>query len=80
MSIASRFPDIERQYAGGVPVREWVSTDRVQCSSKHLVGDRWCLLAHAAGFRSAPENAVRDTTRRVPSPPLPVSVGQVTWC
>jgi tetracycline 7-halogenase / FADH2 O2-dependent halogenase len=50
MSIASRFPDIERQYAGGVPVREWVSTDRVQYSSKQLVGDRWCLLAHAAGF------------------------------
>lgn len=49
-SIASRFPDIERQYAGGRAVREWVSTDRIQYSSKQLVGDRWCLLAHAAGF------------------------------
>jgi len=50
MSIASRYPDIERQYAGGVPVREWVSTERVQYSSKQLVGDRWCLLSHAGAF------------------------------
>jgi|SRR5579875_196106 len=50
LSMAARFPDVERQYAGGVPVREWISTERVQYSSKQVVGDRWCLLAHAAGF------------------------------
>lgn len=45
-----RFPDIARQFEGAKPVREWVSTDRVQYSSKQTVGDRWVLLAHAAGF------------------------------
>jgi FADH2 O2-dependent halogenase len=50
LRVAERYPDIARQYAGARPVREWVSTDRVQYSSKQVVGDRWCLLAHAAGF------------------------------
>jgi tetracycline 7-halogenase / FADH2 O2-dependent halogenase len=49
-SIASQYPDIARQYEGGVPVREWVSTERVQYSSKQMVGDRWCLLSHAGAF------------------------------
>lgn len=48
--IAARYPDIERQFAGGVPVREWVSTPRLQYSSKQTVGDRWCLLSHASAF------------------------------
>ncbi|MCZ7413499.1 MULTISPECIES: NAD(P)/FAD-dependent oxidoreductase [unclassified Streptomyces] len=48
--ITSRFPDIERQYAGVAPVREWVSTDRLQYSSTQTVGDRWCLLSDAAAF------------------------------
>lgn len=48
---AAMFPDVERQYAGAVPVREWTSTgDRLQYSSSRTVGDRWCLLGHAAGF------------------------------
>lgn len=46
----NRFPDIARQFAGAKPVREWVSTDRLQYSSTKTVGDRWTLLAHAAGF------------------------------
>jgi FADH2 O2-dependent halogenase len=50
MEIASRYPDIERQYRGAVPVREWTSTDRIQWSSSATVGDRWTLLGHAAGF------------------------------
>jgi tetracycline 7-halogenase / FADH2 O2-dependent halogenase len=45
-----RFPDIARQFEGAKPVREWVSTDRLQYSSRQTVGDRWVLLAHAAGF------------------------------
>ncbi|KRV49602.1 FAD-dependent oxidoreductase [Wenjunlia vitaminophila] len=48
--ITGLFPDIKRQYAGVTPVREWVSTDRLQYSSKQTVGDRWCLLSHAAAF------------------------------
>lgn len=47
---AARFPDIERQFAGAVAAREWVSTPRLQYSSRQTVGDRWCLLGHAAAF------------------------------
>lgn len=46
----NRFPDIARQFEGARPMREWVSTPRVQYSSKQTVGDRWMLLAHAAAF------------------------------
>ncbi|MFI0480131.1 NAD(P)/FAD-dependent oxidoreductase [Actinomadura sp. 9N215] len=49
-AVADRFPDIARQYAGAVPARGWTSTERLQYSSKRTIGDRWCLLAHAAGF------------------------------
>ncbi|MFL6073203.1 MAG: NAD(P)/FAD-dependent oxidoreductase [Mycobacteriales bacterium] len=49
-SMAERFPDVARQYSGARPVREWISTERLQYSSSRTVGDRWCLLAHAAGF------------------------------
>ncbi len=48
--LASRYPDIERQYAGCTPVREWISTPRLQYSSRQTVGDRWCLLSHAGAF------------------------------
>jgi tetracycline 7-halogenase / FADH2 O2-dependent halogenase len=47
---AERYPDVARQFRGAKPMREWVSTDRLQYSSKKTVGDRWCLLSHAAGF------------------------------
>ena len=49
-AVAARYPDIARQYAGAKPMREWVSTDRLQYSSSRTVGDRWCLLGPAAGF------------------------------
>jgi tetracycline 7-halogenase / FADH2 O2-dependent halogenase len=45
-----RFPDVARQFEDVKPMREWVSTDRLQYSSKRTVGDRWVLLAHAAAF------------------------------
>ncbi|MCW1094145.1 tryptophan 7-halogenase [Streptomyces sp. RS2] len=48
--FASRFPAVERQFSSAKAVRPWVSTDRLQYSSKHSVGDRWCLMSHAAGF------------------------------
>ncbi|AXK31820.1 FAD-dependent oxidoreductase [Streptomyces armeniacus] len=48
--FASRFPAVERQFADAKSVRPWVSTDRLQYSSKHSIGDRWCLMSHAAGF------------------------------
>ena len=44
------YPAVKRQFAGASRVREWVSTDRLQYSSKHSIGYRWCLMSHAAGF------------------------------
>jgi len=44
------YPAIKRQFAGAQRVREWVSTDRMQYSSKQSIGYRWCLMSHAAGF------------------------------
>lgn len=44
------YPAVKRQFAGATRVREWVSTDRLQYSSKQSIGYRWCLMSHAAGF------------------------------
>jgi FADH2 O2-dependent halogenase len=44
------YPAVKRQFEGASRVREWVSTDRLQYSSKQSVGHRWCLMSHAAGF------------------------------
>lgn len=44
------YPAVRRQFEGAKRVREWVSTDRLQYSSKQTVGHRWCLMSHAAGF------------------------------
>ena len=49
-AIASRFPAVRRQFEGARAVRPWVSTDRLQYSSRQVVGERYCLLSHAAGF------------------------------
>lgn len=47
---ASRFPAVERIFSDAKPVREWVSTGRLQYSSSRTIGHRWCLMSHAAGF------------------------------
>jgi tetracycline 7-halogenase / FADH2 O2-dependent halogenase len=44
------YPAVKRQFEGATRVREWVSTDRLQYSSKASIGYRWCLMSHAAGF------------------------------
>lgn len=44
------YPSVKRQFEGATRVREWVSTDRLQYSSKQSIGYRWCLMSHAAGF------------------------------
>ncbi|MDH2427302.1 tryptophan 7-halogenase [Sphaerisporangium sp. TRM90804] len=49
-ALAAPYPDIARQFEGAKPVREWVSTGRLQYSSSRCAGDRWFLLSHAAGF------------------------------
>ncbi|MFJ6137693.1 NAD(P)/FAD-dependent oxidoreductase [Kitasatospora sp. NPDC092286] len=48
--LLSRFPAVARQFEGARKVREWVSTGRLQYSSNKTVGQRWCLMSHAAGF------------------------------
>nr|BFE73913.1 hypothetical protein GCM10020092_072140 [Actinoplanes digitatis] len=41
---------MKRQFDGAKRIREWVSTDRLQYSSRQTIGPRWCLMSHAAGF------------------------------
>ncbi len=49
-AFIARFPAVQRQLAGARAVRPWTRTGRVQYSSKRIVGDRYALLGHAAGF------------------------------
>jgi FADH2 O2-dependent halogenase len=48
--FSKRFPDIYRQFEGAKAVRPWTRTGRIQYSSTRVVGDRFALLGHAAGF------------------------------
>ncbi len=48
-----RFPAIAYQFRYAAAVRPWVSTERLQYSSQQVVGDRFCLTSHAAGFIDA---------------------------
>lgn len=45
-----RFPSIKAQLKDAKPVRDWMRVERLQYSANHIVGDRYALLAHAAGF------------------------------
>jgi tetracycline 7-halogenase / FADH2 O2-dependent halogenase len=45
-----QFPDIEAQLKNARPVRDFMRVDRLQYSAHHIAGDRFALLAHAAGF------------------------------
>lgn len=49
----ARYPNIAEQFKDAKPVRDWVSTGRMQYSSKRTIGYRWCLTSHAAGFVDA---------------------------
>ncbi|MFC8449581.1 NAD(P)/FAD-dependent oxidoreductase [Kitasatospora sp. NPDC057223] len=49
----ARFPEIAWQFEGAKAVRPWVSTGRLQYSANQVVGDRFCLTSHAAGFIDA---------------------------
>lgn len=46
----AKFPDIERQFKDAKAIRPWVSTGRIQYSSKSSYGDRFFMLPHASGF------------------------------
>ncbi|MER7721210.1 tryptophan 7-halogenase [Streptomyces flaveolus] len=49
----ARYPEIAHQFRGAKAVRPWVSTGRLQYSAKQVVGERFCLTSHAAGFIDA---------------------------
>lgn len=46
----NQFPAIRAQFRDAKVTRAWTRTDRLQYTSKRVVGDRFCLLGHAAGF------------------------------
>lgn len=48
--FVEQFPAIRDQFKNARAVRGWVRADRLQYSSIHVVGDRFALLGHAAGF------------------------------
>ncbi|MGQ0722516.1 MAG: NAD(P)/FAD-dependent oxidoreductase [Candidatus Eiseniibacteriota bacterium] len=45
-----RFPSVIPQFENAKAVRPWVSTGRVQYSSKRTTGYRFTLMSHASGF------------------------------
>lgn len=49
-SHVNRFPTIAAQLRDARTVRPWTRTPRLQYRSRQVVGDRWALLGHAAGF------------------------------
>ena len=49
-TFIDQFPSIKSQFAHAHAVRDWVRAGRIQYTSKQIVGDRWALLGHAAGF------------------------------
>jgi tetracycline 7-halogenase / FADH2 O2-dependent halogenase len=48
--FVSQFPDLHAQIKDAKPVRDFMRIDRLQYSAHHIAGDRFALLAHAAGF------------------------------
>ncbi|UJR78257.1 NAD(P)/FAD-dependent oxidoreductase [Sandaracinus amylolyticus] len=48
--FVARYPALAKQFENAHPIREWVSTDRLQFSSTRVVGDRYCLMPHAFAF------------------------------
>lgn len=48
--IIDRFPDLVPQFKDAVDARPWIWAPRIQHSSHNIVGDRYCLTAHASGF------------------------------
>ncbi|MBX3052863.1 MAG: tryptophan 7-halogenase [Caldilineaceae bacterium] len=49
-AFVGQYPGMAAQFANAKSVRAWTRTGRIQYSSKQVVGDRFCLLGHAAGF------------------------------
>lgn len=44
------YPSAARHFEGAARVREWTVAPHLNYNSRYAVGDRYCLLGHAAGF------------------------------
>lgn len=44
------YPSVAEQFENAKAVRPWVSTGRLQYSSRKTIGHRYCLMSHASGF------------------------------
>jgi FADH2 O2-dependent halogenase len=49
-AFINRHPAVARQFKKAKAVRNWITTGRLQYGATNLVGYRYCLLSHAAGF------------------------------
>lgn len=49
-SFIARFPSVAAHFDRARAARGWTRTDRLQYTSTHVVGERFCLQGHAAGF------------------------------
>lgn len=49
-SFIERFPSIAAHFRGARAARAWTRSGRLQYTATHVVGERFCLLGHAAGF------------------------------
>ena len=49
-NFIEKFPGMKNQFKDAKAVRGWVRANRLQYSSKKVVGDRFALLGHSAGF------------------------------
>ncbi len=49
-TFLDKYPAIAKQFANAKAVRQWVRTGRIQYATEQVVGDRWALLGHSAGF------------------------------
>lgn len=49
-AFIAQYPNIAAQFAQARAVRDWTRAGRLQYHSTEVVGDRWALLGHAAGF------------------------------
>ncbi len=48
--VIAQYPTMARQFEKARPVRDWISSGRIQYSSRECTGDRYCLLSHSTGF------------------------------
>lgn len=49
-AFIEQYPSIAAQFANARAVRDWTRAGRLQYASKQIVGERWALMGHAAGF------------------------------